>query len=423
VRLVGIPKTSVTTSSNEEKKTLQLPDKPSIAVLPFQNMSGDPEQEYFADRMVEDITTALSRFHSLFVIARNSSFTYKGKAVDIKQVARELGVKYVLEGSVRKASDRVRVTAQLIEASTGAHLWADRFDQSLEDIFALQDDLTASVVGAIAPRMIEARTEAIVREPIAKWEVYDHYLQAVKLQHQWTLEATLEAQKVLREIIKLDPQLALAYARFAWAVQALRVQYQQPIPESARIEALAFAERAIALSDDDEIVLISVASVFGFLSGDIQRGRELAERALAINPNMSGAWNTRGLMCLVLGEPDIALDSFARAIRLNPLDQRAVPLAMFGSSSACLFLGQYDESEAWARRMLALLPTDFRGLFVLLGALIASGKGKEVEATVLKIKREHPTLRASQLRETYRILRPEFMALVERSIAHLGLPE
>jgi TolB-like protein len=213
---------------------LPLPDKPSFAVLPFQNMSGDPEQEYFADGIAEDITTALSRFHSLFVIARNSSFTYKGKAVDIKQVARELGVKYVLEGSVRKASDRVRVTAQLIEASTGAHLWADRFDQSLEDIFALQDNVTASVVGAIAPRMVEARTAAIVREPIAKWEVYDHYLQAVKLQHQWTLEATLEAQKVSREIIKLDPPLALAYARFAWAVQALRVQYQQPRKRSDR---------------------------------------------------------------------------------------------------------------------------------------------------------------------------------------------
>jgi adenylate cyclase len=426
VRLYAVSPASARTRSapaSGARKALPLPDKPSIAVLPFQNMSGDPEQEYFTDGVVEDIITALSRFHSLFVIARNSSFTYKGKAVDIKQVAHELGVKYVLEGSVRKAPDRVRVTAQLIEALTGDHLWADRFDQSMQDIFALQDNVTARVVGAVAPRMIEARTEAVVRKPVANWEIYDHYLQAVKLQHQWTLEATLESQRALREIITRDPHFALAYARLAWALQAVRVQYQQPIAESDRKEALALAERAIALSGDDEIVLISVVSVFGFLGGDMQRGRELAERALAINPNMSGAWNVRGVMCLLLGEPDVALDSFSRAIRLNPLDQRAVPLAMVGSAGACNLMGRYDEGEAWARRMLALLPTDFRGLFALLGALIGSGKANEVEATVLKIKREHPSLRASQLRETYRIAKPEFMTLIERGIALLDLPE
>jgi adenylate cyclase len=420
---LGEAKEPVPAHLGETASPLQLPDKPSIAVLPFQNMSGDPEQEYFADGMVEDIITALSRFRSLFVIARNSSFTYKGKAIDIKQVGRELGVRYVLEGSVRKSGGQVRVTAQLIEASTGAHLWADRFDQSLEDIFTLQDNVTMSVVGAIAPRLIEARTEAVVRKSAERWEVYDYYLQAVRLQQQWTLQATLEAQRILRDIIKLDPQLALAYARFAWAVQALRVQYQQPILESDRIEALAFAEKALALSDNDEVVLTSVASVFGFLGDDFHRGKELADRALAINPNMSAAWNSRGVMCLVIGEPEIALDAFARAIRLNPLDQRAVPLGMFGISSACGFLGRHEESEAWANKMLALLPSDIRGLFALLGALISQGKEPEADATVLKIKRDYPNLRASQLRKTYRVIRPEFMALVERNIARMGLPE
>jgi len=357
------------------------------------------------------------------VIARNSSFTYKGKAIDIKQVGRELGVKYVLEGSVRKAGGHVRITAQLIEASTGAHLWADRFDQSLEDIFTLQDNVTMSVVVAIAPRLIEARTEAVVRKPADRWEVYDYYLQAVRLQHQWTLQATLEAQKIFREIIKLAPEFALAYARLAWNVQVLRDFYQQPISEADRIEALALAEKALALSDNDEVVLTTVVYVFGFLGDSNERGRELADRALAINPNMSGGWNARGLMCLRLGEPDVALDAFTRVIRLNPLDQRAVPLAMLGSSSACLLLGRYEESEAWARKLLAIQPSGIRGLIALLGALIARGKEQEAEATIFKIKQEHPHLRASQLRQTYRLARPDAMALVERSIARMGLPE
>ena len=406
-----------------EPQALAIPDKPSIAVLPFQNMSGDPEQEYFADGMVEDIITALSRFKSLFVIARNSSFTYKGKAIDVKQVGRELGVKYVLEGSVRKAGGHARITAQLIEASTGAHLWADHFDQPLKDIFALQDDVTMSVIGAIAPRLIEARTEAIVRKPPDRWEVYDHYLQAVRLQHQWTLQATLEAQEIFREIIKLAPDFALPYARLAWNVQVLRDLYQQPISEADRIEALALAEKALALSDNDEIVLTTVVYVFGFLDDGNERGRELADRALAINPNKSGAWNARGLMCLRLGEPDVALGAFTRVIRLNPLDPRAIPLAMLGSSSACLMLGRYEESEAWARKMLAIQPSGIRGLIQLLGALIARGKEQEAEATILKIKREHPHLRASQLRQTYKTARPDIMASVERTIARIGLPE
>ncbi len=403
--------------------SLALPDKPSIAVLPFQNLSDDPEQEYFAEGVVEDIITALSRFKSLFVIARNSSFAYKGKTIDTKQIGQELGVRYLLEGSIRKSSEQVRVTGQLIEATTGAHLWADRFDYPLDEIFSLQDKVTMSVVGAIAPRLLDARTESVVRKPSIEWEAYDRYLQAVKLQHQWTVDATLAAQDVLRDVIRLDPQFALAYARFAWGVQALRVQYQQPISEAQRIEALSLAEKALSLAGDDEVVLTSVVSVFAFLANDVQRGRQLAERAAAINPNMSGAWNMRGVMCLVLGEADIALDSFGRVIRLNPLDPRAIPLAMFGCSAACLFLEKYEESEIWVRKMLALNPTDIRGLFQLLGVLIAREKNDEAEATVALIKREHPNLRATQLRMTYRILRPDFMALVERSIARLNLPE
>ena len=188
---------------------LALPDKPSIAVLPFQNMSGDPEQEYFADGIVEDIITALSRMRWLFVIARNSSFTYKGRAVDVKQVGRELGVRYVLEGSVRKAANRVRITGQLIDASTGAHLWADRFDGALEDIFDLQDQVTASVVGAIAPKLEQAEIERAKRKPTESLDAYDYYLRGMASFHQWTREGNNEALPLFYKAIELDPRFRL----------------------------------------------------------------------------------------------------------------------------------------------------------------------------------------------------------------------
>jgi adenylate cyclase len=193
-----------------------LPDKPSIAVLPFQNMSGDPEQEYFADGMVEEITTALSRFHWLFVIARTSTLTYKGRAVDVKQVSRDLGVRYLLEGSVRKAAGRVRITGQLIDAMTGGHIWADRFEGSLENIFELQDQVAAAVVGAIDPKLLEAEMARVKRKPVTSLDAYDLFLRASDCAYQWTNEGTEAALKLLHEVIELDPDYAPAYAFTAW---------------------------------------------------------------------------------------------------------------------------------------------------------------------------------------------------------------
>src|SRR6202521_2781761 len=198
------------------RPALALPDKPSIAVLPFQNLSGDPEQEYFADGMVEDIITALSRFRNLFVISRNSSFTYKGHAVDVKQVGRELGVRYVLEGSVRKAANRVRITAQLIDAATGAHLWADRFDGGLEDIFSLQDQVTASVVGAIAPKLEQAEIERAKRKPTESLDAYDYYLRGIASVNLGTRDANAEALRLFYRASELDPDFATAYGMAAW---------------------------------------------------------------------------------------------------------------------------------------------------------------------------------------------------------------
>ncbi|MGB8609915.1 winged helix-turn-helix domain-containing protein, partial [Bradyrhizobium sp.] len=200
------------TPAEQPKPALLLPDRPSIAVLPFENMSGDPEQEYFADGMVEDIITGLSRSKSVFVIARQSTFTYKGKAVDIKQVGRELGVRYVLEGSVRKAANRVRITGQLIDATTGVHLWADRFDSLLEDIFDLQDQVTSSVIGAIAPQLQRAEIERAQRKPTGSLQAYDYYLRALAAFYRRTREETTEALKLTEFASGIDPEFAAAYA-------------------------------------------------------------------------------------------------------------------------------------------------------------------------------------------------------------------
>ena len=249
-----------------------LPDKPSIAVLPFQNLSGDPEQEYFADGVVEDIITALSRIRWLFVIARNSSFTYKGRAVDVKQVGRELGVRYVLEGSVRKAANRVRITGQLIDATTGAHLWADRFDGSLDDIFELQDQVAASVVGAIAPKLERAEIERAKRKPTESLDAYDYYLRGMAHLHQGAREAIDEALRLFHKAIELDPDFASAYAMAAWCyfwrkVNGWMTDRAQEIAEGTRL-----ARRAVELGRDDAVALTRGGHALAHLAGDLDGG-------------------------------------------------------------------------------------------------------------------------------------------------------
>jgi TolB-like protein len=293
VRSVGSKGAVSATLPGRAAPALPLPDKPSIAVLPFQNMSGDAEQEYFADGMVEDIITELSRFKGLFVIARNSSFTYKGKAVDIKHVGRELGVRYVLEGSVRKSGQRVRITGQLIEAITGAHLWADKFEGKLENAFELQDQITVSVVGAIAPRLIEAEVERAKRKPPDRWDAYDYNLRGLALYEQRNAKANAEALPLFLTAIELDPEFGLAYTRAAACL------FQQPsyggpaLSDPERSEIIRLNDRAVALEPGDAFVLAWASLIFAFTMGDIERGSDFSDRALAINPNLSNACNAR----------------------------------------------------------------------------------------------------------------------------------
>ena len=275
---------------------LILPDSPSIAALPFQNWSDDPEQEYFADGVVEDIITALSRIRWLFVIARNSSFTYKGRAVDVKQVGRELGVRYVLEGSVRKAANRVRITGQLIDATTGAHLWADRFEGSLDDIFELQDQVAERVVGAITPRLERAEIERAKRKPTESLDAYDYYLRGMTSFHQGTKEAIGKALPMFNKATELDPDFASAYAMAAWCYFWRKVNGWMIDRPRESAEGAALARRAVEIGREDAVALARSGHALAHLAGDINGGVVLIDKALALNSNFAVGWFLSGFL-------------------------------------------------------------------------------------------------------------------------------
>ena len=263
-------------------------------------MSGDPEQEYFADGMVEDIITALSRFKSLFVIARNSSFTYKGKAVDIKQVGRELGVRYVLEGSVRKAGNRVRITGQLIEAATRRHLWADKFDGALEDVFGLQDQITTSVVGLIAPTLEQAEIERVKQKPTDSLHSYDLYLRGMALVNR--RGSLVEARELFTKAFEQDPEYGAAYAMAAWTLLMQQGTSGVPMSTEMRADGIRVANLVARVGGDDAFVLARSGHVLTYLGHEYDRGASMVEQAIALNPNLAMAWFSRGWVSLMCGD-------------------------------------------------------------------------------------------------------------------------
>jgi adenylate cyclase len=297
-----------------------LPDRPSVAVLPFENMSGDPEQEYFADGMVEEIITALSRFKWLFVIARNSSFTFKGKAVDVKEVGRRLGVRYVLEGSVRKAAGKVRIAGQLIDAITGAHIWADRFERDLTDVFALQDEVTVAVVSAIQPKLFKTELTMATRRRPESPTTYDFLLRAVQQIYSLTREGLAEALRLLQRALELDPAFAGA-ASLAGICHMRNVLFGYSLdPQFDRKEAIRLSRLAMSLDGDTSEILASAAVVSAFLVGDHESEIEMADRAVSLNPNSFHAWYDRGWVYKIAGLWEEAVRSFERAIRMSPVD-------------------------------------------------------------------------------------------------------
>jgi adenylate cyclase len=326
-----------------------LPDKPSIAVLPFQNMCGDPEQEYFADGMVEEIITALSRFKSLFVIARNSSFVFKGRAVDIKAVGSTLGVRYVLEGSVRKASGKIRITGQLIDAVTGAHIWADRFERDLTDVFVLQDEVAVAVVSAIQPKLLQTEIEMATRRRPESLTAYDFYLRAMQQCYLASREGLAEALRFARHALELDPRFGLVAGQASnWHMLNVLLGYAAD-PQFERKEAVRLFRLALSIDNSDPEVLAWASGISAFLVDDCESGIEMSDRAVALNPNSYRAWLNRGWVYKIAALLEEAVRSFDCAIRLSPVDP-LLHRAFVGMGMTLIELRRFDEAVVAAKK-------------------------------------------------------------------------
>ena len=408
---------------------LQPSHKPSIVVLPFNNMSGDSEQEYFADGMVEEITTALSRTRWLFVIARNSSFTYKGRAVDVKQVGRELGVRYALEGGVRKAADRVRITAQLIDASTGAHLWADRFDGSLEHIFELQDQVTASVVGAIAPRLEQAEVERAKHKPTESLDAYDYFLRGIASLHSWTKESNDEALRLFNKAIELDPDFASAYGMASWCYVRRKGGRWMTDRVQETAEAARLGRRAVELGWDDPVALAWGGFSLAYVVHDVEVGATLIDRALLLNPNLAEAWHFSGWVRIYLGQPEIAIEHLAHAMRLSPVDPLTF-VTLMAIAFAHFFAGRYNDASLWAEKALAASPPRLREKAVYHPALLIAaasnalaGRLEEARNAIARLRQLNPTPHISNLKNQVPLRRPEDLDRYAEGLRKAGLTD
>lgn len=408
--------------SDPARPALALPTKPSIAILPFHNLSGDPEQAYFADGIVEEIITALSRVRWLFVIDRNSSFTYQDRTVDVKQVGQELGVGYVLEGSVRKAAGRVRITGQLIEATTGAHLWAERFEGTLDDIFALQDQIATSVVGAIAPQVELAEIERAKRKPTASLNAYDCYLRGLAHVHRGSRESIQQALTLFHRSIELDPEFAAAHAMAAWCyfwrkVNGWMTDRPREVAEGARL-----AHRAVELGRDDAVALTRGGHALAHLAGDLDSGIALLDRAVFLNPNLASAWFLGGFLRTWHGESDSAIEHFERAMRLSPVDPEFYRMQA-GVAMAHLFAGRFDKASAWAEEAYTNLPSFLMAVSIIAASRALAGRPDEARRAMEHLRALDPALRISNLEDWLPIHRPEDLSVFAEGLREAGLPE
>ena len=402
---------------------IPLPDRPSVAVLPFANLSGDPAQEYFADGIVEDITTALSRFRHLFVIARNSSFTYKARTVDIKAVGRELGVRYVLEGSVRQAQGRVRINGQLIDAASNAHLWADQFDGTLDDIFGLQDRVTLSVVGAIAPTLESAEIERTRRKPTESLDAYDHYLRGVAISDQMSRAGSDEALRFFARASELDPNFAAPYARAALLYAFRKANSWMTDRTQEMADATRMARKAVALGRDDAAALSYGGYALAYVAGELDAGDTFVDLALNLNGNLANAWGASGWLKTCLGDYDIGIKRAEFAIRLSPLDPRKFAW-QFSIALANLLAGRFDQAAEWATRSLHHQPTYLAPLRVAAASYALAGRLDDARRVVKRLRELDPGVRLSTLRDVLPPIRKsEDLATYIEGLRMAGLPE
>ncbi len=383
-------------TSRSQEPAPVLPDKPSIAVLPFQNMSDDPGQEYFVDGLVEDVITALSRMRWLFVIARNSSFTYKGRTIDVKRVGRELGVRYVLEGSVRKAANRLRITGQLIDTATGNHIWADRFDGALEDIFDLQDKIAASVAGAIEPKLRQAEIERAQTKPTENLTAYDLYLRALALVYILTKESHVEALALLERAIASDRQYSSAYGLAAHCLQFCVIQ-RWAVYDDVQAQCLRMARLAIETGRDDPQALAMGGFTIAFFGRNHEEGLAQIERALALNPNAAQAWANGGWMHCWLAEQEKSIEYFEKAIRLSPFDPLVKYLCHAGIGHAHFFTGRSDEAIAWADKALSERPNFVPSLRLKLAAATMADRPNEAQEALRRLRAADPGVSVASL--------------------------
>lgn len=394
--------------------------KPSIAVLPFANLSNEPEQDYFIDGMVDEIITALSRLNWLFVIARNSSFTFRGRAVDVKQVGRELGVRYVLDGSVRKAGNRLRIGGQLIDATTGAALWADRIEGEITDIFELQDMVTSQVVGAIAPKLEQVEIERSKRKPTESLDAYDYYLRGQSEVHKWTREANQLARSHFYRAAELDPEFAAAFGMAARCYSQSKVQGWIGDPAAEAAEVRRLAQRAVELGPDDPIALCGSGIALAFVAGDLDRGSALLEKGLALSPNLAMAWMFGGWVKAWLGEADAAISRLTRAIHLSPHDP-ALSNMRRGIAFAYFVAGRYAEAIS-ASQVASPQPQNLIfGLSTIAASAALLGRQAEAEEALAQLLTEDPSLNLATLHQRFPLKRAEDYARWEEGLRRAGL--
>ena len=404
----------------QETRALAPPDRPSIAILPFASLSADPEQDYFSDGIVEDITTALSRNRAFFVIARNSSFTYKGRAIDIKQVGRELGVRYVLEGSVRKSGDHLRVTGQLIEAESGHHLWADRFDGDMTDIFDLQDRIVTSVVGVIAPRLERAEIDRVKRAGTDDLDAYDLYLRGLACWNRWTREENAKALQHFYAAIEKDRDFSTPYALAASCHFFAKVNNWESCFDEKKIASLVDA--ATQIGADDPVALAWAGHIHVFFFKDVERALWLTDRALELDVNLATAWLRRGWVRGYAGDPDGAIESLNRALRLDPLDPR-VFLTQTAMAFAHFVAGRDDEAAEWAAKALRLKPDWHPALRMALASNGMRGRCDEVERAFRTYVRSDPKVSITKICGFYPFRRDVDRQRLMLGLRKAGVPE
>ncbi|WP_296661890.1 winged helix-turn-helix domain-containing protein [Paraburkholderia sp.] len=399
-----------------------LPAKPSVAVLPFVNLSGDQEQDYLVDGVVEDIITALSQYRWLFVVSRNSSFTYKTRTVDAKQVGRELGVRYVLEGSWRNVNKRVRITGQLIDATTGTLHWAGRFEGVLGDIFELQDHIAESVVGAIVPQLEQAEIQRARDKPTESLDAYDYYLRGMARLHHGTQETIDQALQLFQKAIEFDRDFASAYAMAAWCYCWRKVNgWMTDCPQEAA-EGTRLARRAAELGKGDAVALTRSGHTLAHLAADLQGGITLLDKALALNPNLAAAWFLGAFLMLWHGETDVAIERFTHAMRLSPLDPELYRMQA-GMATAHLFMGQFDTASSWAEKAFRELPSFLLAAAVLVSSHALAGRMTEAQRAMDQLRLLSPELRLSNITDWLPIHRAENLATLADGLRKAGLPE